>query len=189
MPCIPLRVGLPLVGNQDRCRQRETQAKGLRATNWLPSAQEARPAGHSFTLKPVKANLLTLVIVLTAIVLLATRAPEIAWNTARIVGAAIVGVALPLFVMARWQLGSSFSIRAKAGALVTTGLYSRIRNPIYLFGGLVTVGLSLFVSVWGPLVVAVVIVPLQIYRVRQEERVLARAFGEEYERYKRRTWF
>lgn len=137
----------------------------------------------------MKANLLTLVIVLTAIALLVMRAPEIAWSTARIVGAVILAVALPLFVMARWQLGRSFSVRAKASSLVTTGLYSRIRNPIYLFGGLVTLGLSLFVSVWGPLVVAAVIVPLQLSRVRKEERVLAQAFGEEYERYKRQTWF
>ena len=123
------------------------------------------------------------------IALLVARAPEIAWSTARIVGAVIVGISLPLFVLARWQLGSSFSIRAKAGTLVTTGLYSRIRNPIYLFGGLLTVGLSLFVSAWGPLVVAAVLVPLQVSRVRKEEQVLAQAFGDEYERYKRQTWF
>ncbi|MDQ2835692.1 MAG: isoprenylcysteine carboxylmethyltransferase family protein [Acidobacteriota bacterium] len=137
----------------------------------------------------MKANLLTLVMVLGAIALLVMRAPEIAWSTPRLVGAVIVAASLPLFVIARWQLGTSFSVRAKAGALVTTGLYSRIRNPIYLFGGLVTVGLSLFASVWGPLVVAAVLLPLQASRVRREESVLAQAFGEEYERYKRQTWF
>jgi protein-S-isoprenylcysteine O-methyltransferase Ste14 len=51
------------------------------------------------------------------------------------------------------------------------------------------VGLSLFLSVWGPLAVALVIVPLQVVRARREERVLAEAFGEEYERYKSKTWF
>jgi protein-S-isoprenylcysteine O-methyltransferase Ste14 len=101
----------------------------------------------------------------------------------------IVVVFFPPFVLARLQLGKSFSLTAKAGTLVTTGLYSRIRNPIYLFGGLITMGLSLFISVWGPLVVAIVIVPLQIYRSRKEERVLASAFGEEYMRYKSKTWF
>jgi protein-S-isoprenylcysteine O-methyltransferase Ste14 len=38
-------------------------------------------------------------------------------------------------------------------------------------------------------VVALVIVPLQVVRSRREERVLAEAFGEEYERYKSKTWF
>ena len=123
------------------------------------------------------------------IALLLGYAPEVVWSTSKVIGAVIAGISFPLFVLARWQLGSSFSIKAKAGRLVTTGLYSRIRNPIYLFGGLFTAGLSLLFSVWGPLVVALVIVPLQIVRARREERVLAGAFGEEYARYKSRTWF
>jgi protein-S-isoprenylcysteine O-methyltransferase Ste14 len=39
------------------------------------------------------------------------------------------------------------------------------------------------------LAVALVIVPLQVVRARREERVVAEAFGEEYERYKNKTWF
>jgi protein-S-isoprenylcysteine O-methyltransferase Ste14 len=137
----------------------------------------------------MRANLLTLAVAVAMIALLLVYAPEVVWTTSKVIGAVICGVSFPLFVLARWQLGSSFSVKAKAERLVTTGLYSRIRNPIYLFGGLFTVGVSLFFSVWGPLVVALVIVPLQIIRVRREERVLAGAFGEEYARYKSRTWF
>ena len=137
----------------------------------------------------MKANLLTLGVVVFAVVAFLVESPEIVWSTARIIGAVMIGISLPLFVLARIQLGSSFSVRAKAKALVTTGLYSRIRNPIYLFGGLLTAGVSLFLSPWGPLIVALIVVPLQIYRSRNEERVLASAFGEEYERYKKKTWF
>ncbi len=137
----------------------------------------------------MKANLLTLGIVIFAVVMFLIDMPEIVWSTAKVIGAVMIGISLPLFVLARWQLGNSFSIQAKATTLVTTGLYSRIRNPIYLFGGLLVAGVSLFLSPWGPLVVAILIVPLQIYRSRNEERVLARAFGEEYERYKSKTWF
>jgi protein-S-isoprenylcysteine O-methyltransferase Ste14 len=137
----------------------------------------------------MKSNLLTLVFIIVVLALLLVRAQDMVWTTEKIVGAVIVAVFFPPFMLARLQLGKSFSLTAKAERLVTTGLYSRIRNPIYLFGGLVTVGLSLFVSVWGPLVVAIVIVPLQIYRSRKEEQVLASAFGEEYMRYKSKTWF
>jgi protein-S-isoprenylcysteine O-methyltransferase Ste14 len=137
----------------------------------------------------MKTNLLTLAVIIFAIVMFVITMPEIAWTTSKLVGGVIVGISLPLFVLARLQLGKSFSLQAKASSLVTTGLYSRIRNPIYLFGGLLTAGGSLFLSPWGPLVVAVVIVPLQVYRVRNEERVLASTFGEEYERYKSKTWF
>ena len=35
-------------------------------------------------------------------------------------------------------------MRAKAQTLVTHGLYSRIRNPIYVFGALVIAGIFLF---------------------------------------------
>src|SRR3981081_2957068 len=132
----------------------------------------------------MRANLLTLAIAIFTLAILLVPAPEVVWSTEKVIGAVIAGLSFPLFVLARWQLGSSFSVKAKASRLVTTGLYSRIRNPIYMFGGLFIVGLSLFVSVWGPLVVALVIVPMQVVRARREERVLAAAFGEEYELYK-----
>jgi protein-S-isoprenylcysteine O-methyltransferase Ste14 len=136
----------------------------------------------------VKSNLLTFAVIVVIVASLLVYAPEVDWSTAKVIGAVIAGISFPLFALARWQLGSSFSVKAKAGRLVTTGLYSRIRNPIYLFGGLFIVGLSLFLSPWGPLAVALVIVPLQVVRARREERVLAEAYGEEYERYKSKTW-
>jgi protein-S-isoprenylcysteine O-methyltransferase Ste14 len=88
----------------------------------------------------MKTNLLTLAVIIFAIVMFVIAMPEIAWTTSKIVGAVIVGISFPLFVLARLQLGKSFSLQAKASSLVTTGLYSRIRNPIYLFGGLLTAG-------------------------------------------------
>jgi protein-S-isoprenylcysteine O-methyltransferase Ste14 len=137
----------------------------------------------------MKTNMITLALVIAAVVLLLLHARELEWNTARLVGGAIAAAAFPPFVLARIQLGGSFSYAAKAAKLVTTGLYSRIRNPIYLFGGLVIIGISLFLSVWGPLVVVLVLVPLQKVRARNEERVLTEAFGDEYLRYRSRTWF
>jgi protein-S-isoprenylcysteine O-methyltransferase Ste14 len=111
------------------------------------------------------------------------------WSSRKVIGAVIVELAAPLHLFALWQLGESFSVKAKARALVTTGLYSKIRNPIYLFSGLILAGLSHFLSVWGPSVVAGVLVPLQAYRARNEERVLASTFGEKYQIYNRSTWF
>jgi len=103
------------------------------------------------------------------------------------VGIAVAGFALS--ILARAQLGQSFSIRPQARKLVTTGFYSKFRHPIYLFRGIAFLGL--FIA-WGkliPLVIFLMIYPLQILRARKEGKVLEQAFGEEYRRYKARTWF
>ncbi len=96
---------------------------------------------------------------------------------------------LVLLVVARIELGGAFSVRPKAQALVTHGLYSRIRNPIYLFGTF-TIG-AFFLYIRQPLGISLlaVIIPLQMYRARQEEKILEAKFGEEYRQYKARTWF
>ena len=105
------------------------------------------------------------------------------------VGCLLVAVFLTLVMVARLQLGSSFSVRAKARALVTTGLYSCIRNPIYIFGGLAILSMALVLSNWLVVVMFAVVVPLQMVRIRKEEAVLTERFGEEYLHYKSHTWF
>ena len=137
----------------------------------------------------MKLNIITLAVVILAVVLLLLHAREVDWSAARILGGAIAAAAFPPFVVARLQLGSAFSFKPKAQKLVTTGMYARIRNPIYVFGGLMVAGLSLFLSHWGPLIVLLVLVPLQKIRSRNEARVLTEAFGEDYLRYRSKTWF
>jgi protein-S-isoprenylcysteine O-methyltransferase Ste14 len=87
------------------------------------------------------------------------------------------------------QLGRAFSIQAKASTLVTSGLYSRIRNPIYVFGALMVVGLSVFSRQPWFLLVLAALIPLQVYRSRKESQVLEEKFGAAYVEYKRKTWF
>lgn len=103
------------------------------------------------------------------------------------IGMAIFGFAL--WVMARIQLGESFSVTAQAKALVTTGLYSKLRHPIYFFAGIAFLGL--FIA-WGKLIPLLVFLggyPMQIFRIKKEEAVLEEEFGEEYRRYQESTWF
>lgn len=100
---------------------------------------------------------------------------------------AIVGIAL--VTLARIQLGRAFSIRVHARNLVTTGLYSKIRNPIYVFSATALSGLALYFDKPRYLVGLLVIVPLQVLRARAEARALAEKFGDGYLRYKNSTWF
>ena len=136
----------------------------------------------------MKLNFLTLALFVVLAILFATNVQWLPLDSMRIVGLCIAIPSFALFILARIQLGRSFSVEAKATALVTTGPYSRIRNPIYFFGAMMMVG----VIVWAdkPLLflVFVILIPLQIYRTRQEERVLTEKFGEAYLEYKRKTW-
>jgi protein-S-isoprenylcysteine O-methyltransferase Ste14 len=96
--------------------------------------------------------------------------------------------AVPWFI-ARWQLGASFSVGAKARQLVTRGMYSKLRHPVYVFGSLAWLGALLALLGWKALTIGMLLVVIQFGRVRREERVLEEAFGPEYEAYRRRTWF
>ena len=111
------------------------------------------------------------------------------WNTQRYIGTILAALGISLIGVARYQLGKSFSVRAEAHHLVTSGLYSKIRNPIYVFGIVMLLGLTLVLQVptmWGFLVVVAV---AQTIRARREARVLEAAFGDAYREYRRKTWF
>lgn len=137
----------------------------------------------------MKTNIITLVLVLLGFIFLGIHYSSLPWTPMRIAGVVIGLPSLTLLVLARIELGSSFSVTPKAQNLVTHGLYSRIRNPIYFFGALVVVGGFLYVNKPRALWFLVAIIPLQIYRARLEEKVLETKFGAEYQQYKSRTWF
>jgi protein-S-isoprenylcysteine O-methyltransferase Ste14 len=130
----------------------------------------------------------------------------------RIVGAAFVGVlafagtsldssiriaigvviGLPSFaliIVGRLHLGKSFAILPEAKELVTTGLYSTIQHPLYFFldmflaAIIIVLGWPILLLAWGILVV------VHLLQCRREERVLAKAYGNEYDAYRKRTWF
>jgi protein-S-isoprenylcysteine O-methyltransferase Ste14 len=105
------------------------------------------------------------------------------------VGLAIGVPGLVLVLTARQQLGSSFSVSPQARRLVTTGLYSRIRNPIYFFACFAVVGLALAVHQPRFLLIFLVMIPVQVVRARAEAKVLEEKFGDEYRDYRRHTWF
>jgi protein-S-isoprenylcysteine O-methyltransferase Ste14 len=107
----------------------------------------------------------------------------------RIAGVCLMVVGFTFWTLARIQLGAAFSVTAKASILVTHGLYSRIRNPIYVFGSILIAGVCLFFQKPIALLVFLIIIPLQIVRGRKEAGVLEAKFGETYREYRRATWF
>ena len=110
-------------------------------------------------------------------------------GTERRIGLLLGLIGLAGVAVSRYTLGRSFSIVPKATALVTRGLYSRIRNPIYIFGEIFLIGLALMVQHLALLLLLLVLVPVQVLRARREAAVLEARFGDTYRDYRKRTWF
>jgi protein-S-isoprenylcysteine O-methyltransferase Ste14 len=75
----------------------------------------------------------------------------------------------------------------RIGHLVTSGIYSRTRNPIYLSFALIILGIALYFDVL-PGYAWVLLGWLSFYWIaKKEESDLEHAFGEDYTRYRNRV--
>ena len=106
-------------------------------------------------------------------------------------GADIVSTLLTLggsifAVVVLTQLRESFSIMAEARQLVTAGVYSVVRHPLYLAEEIAAIGVVMqFFSLWTALILAAQIC-FQLRRMRNEETILTEIFPE-YLAYRQRT--
>ncbi|MCA9936504.1 MAG: isoprenylcysteine carboxylmethyltransferase family protein [Ardenticatenaceae bacterium] len=97
-----------------------------------------------------------------------------------------------LWVMAG-LVGMVISARAvtrayAAGHLVTTGLYGRMRHPLYAAHILgIMPGLALAVASWPMMLVCLATYAYFRHLIPQEDRYLEQTFGDEYRAYKART--
>jgi protein-S-isoprenylcysteine O-methyltransferase Ste14 len=112
-------------------------------------------------------------------------------NAVRWLGVVLFALGGALRLWPVYVLGDRFSglVAIQPGhTLVTTGIYSRIRNPSYLGLLMSSLGWSLaFRSGVGVLLVAAFVPPL-IARMNAEERLLGSEFGADYDAYRARTW-
>lgn len=107
----------------------------------------------------------------------------------RWLGLALAIIGLLGVTAARWTLGKSFSVSPQARELVTRGIYCKLRNPIYVTGTIYIAGVVLIIGVpwlWAAFVILIVV---QVFRARQEAKVLEAKFGDDYRRYRAQTWF
>jgi protein-S-isoprenylcysteine O-methyltransferase Ste14 len=112
-------------------------------------------------------------------------------ETARWIGVALYAAGGALRLWPVFVLGRRFSglVAIQPGhQLVTTGLYSMVRNPSYLGMIVLGVGWALaFRSLVGVALALLMIMPL-VARIRSEEALLSSQFGAEYDDYRARTW-
>jgi protein-S-isoprenylcysteine O-methyltransferase Ste14 len=112
-------------------------------------------------------------------------------TTVRWIGVALYagGCALrmvPVFVLGR-RFSGLVAIQPDH-ALVTDGLYRRVRHPSYLGMVILMVGWALVFRSWIGLGLAALTVPILIARMNAEEALLGSQFGDAYAIYKARSW-
>lgn len=136
-----------------------------------------------------RSALFVTVVPLLAITYIVIQFVPAIWSPTRIAGLAILIAGMALVTLARIQLANSFSITPQATKLVTHGIYSRIRNPVYVFSAIALAGLVLYLDLPYLFWLFLILVPMQILRARAEGRLLEQHFGDQYRQYKATTWF
>jgi protein-S-isoprenylcysteine O-methyltransferase Ste14 len=125
-----------------------------------------------------------------------TNAPDFADYAFRAwqgwLGAAVFAAALWLFYRTHKDLGRNWSVTLEVRerhTLVTSGVYARVRHPMYSAFWLWAVAQALLLPNWiaGPAGL-VGFGTLFFLRVGREEALMAETFGDEYRRYMARTW-
>ncbi len=142
-------------------------------------------------MKNILLNYFTLVIIYVALAFFVIYQfnTNVSVNPYNISGLILMPVSLVFFTMARIKLGRAFQVSAEANKLVKDGIYRVIRHPIYVFGFTFILGFILFMQQFYVLIVLLVLIPVQMNRVKKEEKVLEEKFGDEYREYKKGTWF
>lgn len=133
---------------------------------------------------------LQLVVASCAVIAVAYTGIHHPWTPRHIAGFLLLAIGYIGWLIARLQIREFFTARAEARGLVTTGIYSKIRNPIYVFGLLLIAGMVLYLTVhlyWLLFLLAIILG--QLWRARNEARVLEAKFGDAYRQYRAKTWF
>ncbi|WGJ14870.1 isoprenylcysteine carboxylmethyltransferase family protein [Methylocapsa sp. D3K7] len=118
-----------------------------------------------------------------------TRGVAVPLGLLVVLGAITLGV---LAVREMRGANTPLDVRKTPTRIVTSGIFLRTRNPIYLGMVLLCAGVALLVdSLWLAVMVPLLALVLQKGVIEPEENYLGRNFGEEYLRYKERVrrWF
>lgn len=109
---------------------------------------------------------------------------------AKLIGAGLSSLGIIVFALAYVSFGDSWRVGfdvKNPGALVTTGVFSVSRNPIYLCLDLWFIGTFLINGTLIFLIFAGLAVAAMHWQIRQEETFLSNLYGQTYRDYCERT--
>jgi protein-S-isoprenylcysteine O-methyltransferase Ste14 len=108
-----------------------------------------------------------------------------------VVGTTMFVIGLIITVRAQMTISTNYSwtLEIRDGhTLVESGLYKYVRHPIYTGTLIRLISIPVFTSSLPGFILSLLSIPVLNYRIGLEEGMLIEEFGEEYERYKERTW-
>lgn len=115
--------------------------------------------------------------------------PRTLWM--QVAGLALILAAVALRVWARAHIRGLYSghVEVQAGhRLIRSGPYRFVRHPGYTGFLLLALGMTVGYASWiGLAAILIVLIPGLAYRIRVEELLLSEYFGEEYQRFVRKT--
>jgi protein-S-isoprenylcysteine O-methyltransferase Ste14 len=139
-----------------------------------------------YTLRIINSGVLLTILVLTIIFRYQFNSSEYLRTIGFIIGA--IGVVI--LITGILTLGKYFTASLTPKGLVTHGIYSKIRHPIFIGVILVYLGMELiFQSIYGLFLVFFVLIPFYIYSAIEEEKMLSKTFKDKYTMYKKKTLF
>jgi len=91
---------------------------------------------------------------------------------------------LGTLVYFKWEI---FWYKTYKGQLVTGGIFQYIRHPHYTSLLIVGFGLAMFFCSSAALLIAIIAVPIMIWSIFDEEKLLIKQYGEKYKKYMKKV--
>jgi protein-S-isoprenylcysteine O-methyltransferase Ste14 len=88
--------------------------------------------------------------------------------------------ALGTFVYFKWEI---FWHKTYKGQLVTGGIFQYIRHPHYTSLIIIGFGLAFFFYSIAALIISLIAVPILIWSIFDEEKILIKQYGDDYKKY------
>ena len=98
--------------------------------------------------------------------------------------AGIIVFLIGAYVYFRWEI---FWHKTYKGQLVTGGIFQHIRHPHYTSLLIVGFGLAFFFYSLFALAIAIIAIPIMIWSIIDEEKLLIKQHGEEYEKFMKKV--
>ena len=109
---------------------------------------------------------------------------EIPANKIATIFTGVIIFLLGTFVYFKWEM---FWNKIYKGQLVTDGIFQYIRHPHYTSLLIVGFGLAFFFFSLFALLIAVIAIPIMIWSIVDEEKLLIKQYGNEYKKYMKKV--